>query len=272
MQFSIQHDGRPFTFRTYSKGDAISCRMRKYGTFYERDLLEYSRAILSELPPGGLVVDIGANLGNHSVYWAALSARHVVSIEANPALTDILTENLESNAPASSFTVVSGGAGEQSALGRVRLSHRAPDQYGLAGVDVDARLRREDDGVFEIHPLGEWLARSGHADEPVRLLKIDVEGAEIPVLCGATPVLDRDRPEIFAEAATRTERNALDAALAPWGYGRIRRFCSTPTWHYSTQSNSLTRWRWRRLGDAARLQWRYAKLRHSIVSRVRRAG
>ncbi len=272
MQFGIEHEGRLYSFQTYSSADAISRRMRKYRTFYERDLLEYSRAILGEAPPGGLVVDIGANLGNHSVFWGVHSARHVVSIEANPELTEILTSNLGNNVAASDFTVIAGGAGEYSTLGKVRLSSRAPDQFGLAGVDTDPGWSPDETGVFEIHPLGVWLTRVGLSAEPVRLLKIDVEGAEIPVLCGAAPVLERDRPEIFAEAATRAERDALDAALSPWGYRRIKRFCSTPTWHYSTQPNALTRWRWRRLGDAARLQWRYAKLRHSLVSRLRRAG
>lgn len=272
MQFQITYEGQLFDFRTYSAADAISRRMRKYGTFYERDLLEYSRAVLSELPPGGLVVDIGANLGNHSVYWAAHVSRHVVAIEANPALTNILTDNLRANAPHGSYTVIAGGAGQQSALGRVQLAARAPDQFGLAGVSIDDQLRRGDAGVFEIHALGEWLNRIDRPDEPVRLLKIDVEGAEIAVICGAAAVLERDRPEILAEAATLAEREALDAALTPWGYRRIKRFCSTPTWHYSTQSSAFTRWRWRRMGDAARLQWRYAKLRHSISSRIGRAS
>lgn len=272
MQFQIEHDGQPFQFTTYSAGDAIARRMRKYRTFYERDLLDYSRALLAELPLGGLVVDIGANFGNHSVYWAAFSNRHVVAIEANPALAPLLTANLQANSAGGEFTVVAGGAGDHSAMGRIRPSSRAPDQFGLAGVESRPDLRAGDAGVFEVHALSEWMHRIGRGGEPVRVLKIDVEGAEIPVISGAIPILERDRPEIFAEAATPAERMALDVVLAPWGYRRIKRFCSTPTWHYSTEPSSLTRWRWRRLGDAARLQWRYAKLKHSIVSRIRPAA
>jgi FkbM family methyltransferase len=187
-------------------------------------------------------------------------------------LTDILSENLRRNVPEGAATVIAGAAAERSSLAHVRLASRAPDQFGLAGVEIDDRLRPGDAGVIEVHPIEFWLARSGREQQPVRLLKIDVEGGEIPVLCGAAAILERDRPEVFAEAATRPERDALDATLAPWGYRRIKRFCSTPTWHYSAQPSRLTRWRWRRMGDAARLQWRYARLRHSVVSRVRRAG
>jgi FkbM family methyltransferase len=272
MQFQIDHEGRSFPLETYSADDAIARRMRKYGTFYERDLLDYSRSLLAELPAGGLVVDIGANFGNHSVFWSAYSGRRVVAIEANPALQAILEGNLRRNSLTGEFQVVAGGAGDHSALGRVRRSARAPDQFGLAGVEEHAGLRAGDEGVFEIHSLARWLELLELADDPVRLLKIDVEGGEIPVLAGAIPVLERDRPEIFAEAATDAEQRAIDLALAPWGYRRIKRFCSTPTWHYSTQANKFTLWRWRRLGDAARLNWRYLKLKHSVVSRLRSAG
>ena len=272
MQYTIDQDGRPFTFRTYSAEDAISRRMRKYHTFYERDLLDYSNALLAELPAGGLVVDIGANFGNHSVYWGAVSERPVVAIEANPALAPFLEENLRTNVAAGRYTLIAGGAGERSSLGRVRPADRAPDQFGLAGVEEVEATEAAAADVFEIHPLAVWLQKSGLAETPVRLLKIDVEGAEIAVINGAIPILERDAPEIFAEAATQMEREALDIALAPWGYRRVRRFCSTPTWHYSTERNRLTLWRWRRLGDAARLGWRYIKLRHSIVSRMRRAS
>lgn len=271
MQYTIDQDGRTLTFRSYSADDAISRRMRKYNTFYERDLLDYSDSLLSELPAGGMVVDVGANFGNHSVYWGAVSERQVVAIEANPALTPFLEANLRNNVPDGRFTLIAGGAGERSAMGRVRPSDRAPDQFGLAGVEVVDSDASEKD-LFEIHPLAVWLQRSGLGETPVRLLKIDVEGAEIAVVNGAIPILERDAPEIFAEASTRIEREALDIALAPWGYRRVRRFCSTPTWHYSTERNRLTLWRWRRLGDAARLGWRYVKLRHSIVSRMRRAS
>ena len=272
MLFDVDQDGRTFQFRTYSAEDAISKRMRKYRSFYERDLLDYSLSILAELPPGGLVVDVGANFGNHAVYWGALSDRHVVAVEANPELTPFLEENLEANVGPGDFTLVAGGAGERATLARVRPSDRAPEQFGLAGVEERSDLTLGDKGVFEVHPLGEWLALHGLADEPVRVLKIDVEGAEIAVINGAHSLLHRDSPEIFAEAATTAERDALDVALGPWGYRRVRRFCSTPTWHYSTQANPVTLWRWRRLGDAARLNWRYKKLRHSVVSRMRRAA
>ena len=271
MQFKIAHAGREFELATYSATDAIARRMRKYGTFYERDLLDYSLTLLAGFPDEGLIVDIGANFGNHSVFWSALSGREVVAIEANPELNPLLTENLRRNA-LSSYHIVAGGAGQATGLGRMRLSSRAPDQFGLAGVELDLNLSPTAEGVFEIHALPQWLERLQLESRRVRLLKIDVEGAEIPVLRGAWPILNRDRPEIFVEAATIAERTALDEELAAYGYQRVMRFCSTPTWHYSTLRGGWRRMRLRQQGAAARLRWRLQRLRHSVTSRLRPAA
>lgn len=272
MQFQIRFESRSFRFHSYSAEDGITRRMQKYGTFYEWDLLAYSRGLLAELPAGGLVVDVGANLGNHALFWGAYAGRTVIAVEANPALAPILTENLRSNLPTEAYRVVAGGAGAEAALARVRLSSRAPDQFGLAGVSIEPGLSAGEAGVFEIQPLPTWLGRLGLAETPVRLLKIDVEGAEIDVLRGAAGILERDRPEVIAEAATIAERTTLEQALAAWGYRRVMRFCSTPTWHFSTCRDRWTLARLRRRGAAARLTWRWLKLRHSLRSRLRRAA
>lgn len=272
MQFEIEFEGRRFPFHSHSAGDAITRRMQKYRTFYEWDLLVYSRWLLAAVEDAGLVVDVGANLGNHSLFWSACTGRTVVAIEPNPALLPLLTENLRRNVEAGRYHVVAGGAGAEPALARLRLASRAPDQYGLAGVEIDPQLSPGGPGVFEVQPLTEWLRRLELSQVPVRLLKIDVEGNELAVLDGAAPILHRDRPEILAEAADASQRRALETALAPFGYHRIMRFCSTPTWHFSTiRARRDVGWL-RRVGTAARLRWRWCKLKHSLRSWLRRAA
>jgi FkbM family methyltransferase len=270
MEFEIEHDGRRIRLETYSAEDAIARRMRKYRAFYERDLLEYSRALLADAEnQQGLVVDVGANFGNHSVFWGAFTGRHVVAVEANPALIPILSRNLRRNIDETRSTVIAGGAGAVAGEGRLRLAAHAPGQFGLARVE---RVVKGDAESFEIQPLDVWLDRSGLGGRGVSLLKIDVEGAEVDVLQGAAGILRRDRPEIIAEAATGAEREAIETALAPFGYRRIKRFCSTPTWHLSTRTERSRILRLHCVGTAARLRWRYARLRHSVASRLRPAA
>lgn len=275
MQFQFDYAGRPFRFRSYSDADAIAKRMRKYRTFYEQDLLEYSLELLRlRGHRDGAILDVGANFGNHSTCWGALSGLHVVAIEANPGLTAILEENLRANASPDAVTVISGGAGATSGVGRMRLTGRAAGQWGLGSVETLAASPETgtNDATFEIHPVDEWLHRRGCAGLPVRILKVDVEGAEVDVLRGAERVLMTHHPEIFVETATIEARDALDRCLAPHGYSRLNRFCSTPTWHYTTIASAPLRWRLKGAAAAARLRWRMHKLRHSVTSRVRRAA
>lgn len=271
MQFEFTYADRPFRFRTYSEKDAIACRMRKYGTFYEQDLLEYSLELLRAIDVrDGVVVDVGANFGNHSTCWSALSGLPVVSIEANPQLVPILTENLQNNASPQNSHVIAGGAGIESGQGRMRLTGRAAGQWGLGSVE---RVSSDDaEETFAIETVTEWLSRTPFASRTVRMLKVDVEGAEVDVLNGAAEILNQHRPEIFVETATDEARSALDACLVPFGYTRLNRFCSTPTWHYTTIRHMPLRWQLRSQALAARLRWRLHKLRHSVVTRLRPAA
>jgi hypothetical protein len=68
----------------------------------------------------------------------------------------------------------------------------------------------------------------------VTLIKIDVEGMEREVLAGATDVLRRHYPVVFAEAWTEDAKNRLSEMLKPLGYawtGRV--FNSTPTYEFA---------------------------------------
>ena len=68
--------------------------MRTLGTFYELGMLEDMR---SRLAPGDLVVDVGAHIGTHSVYLAALCACPVIAFEPHPNAFAALCENLHRN-------------------------------------------------------------------------------------------------------------------------------------------------------------------------------
>lgn len=61
---------------------------------YEQSVLEY---ILKDAQMGGgIVLDIGANIGNYSVYLVAHNIK-VLSFEPNPKLCQIIKENIKIN-------------------------------------------------------------------------------------------------------------------------------------------------------------------------------
>ena len=67
----------------------------------------------------------------------------------------------------------------------------------------------------------------------VSILKVDVEGGEMPVLRGAARLLAIDRPHVFAEAAEPAEFESIRGFLASFGYRAVGRYCATPTYLFS---------------------------------------
>ena len=77
------------------------------------------------------------------------------------------------------------------------------------------------------------LDRVLRSRQPVVVMKLDVEGMELSVLRGASRLLSRWRPVVFAEAQTVEEKDEIAAVLRPYGYtetGRV--FNSTPTFEF----------------------------------------
>jgi hypothetical protein len=106
-------------------------------------------------------------------------------------------------------------------------------QVGLADRRGEATAHL--DGVDVTFPV-ERLDRISRGR--IVVLKADVEGMEALVLRGATRILRRHRPVVFAEAFTEVERSAVEAVLAPFGYrptGRV--FNATPTYEFVAPPN-----------------------------------
>jgi FkbM family methyltransferase len=166
---SFEHAGESFRFGITAANLGLDMFLVA-GRFFEQDELDYCR---SHVPPGGTIVDVGANVGNHAVYFGRfLRPATLIPIEPNPAAVTLLKNNL--------------------ALNGIAADERG---FGLAlhdGQDlVVGRLAGE--GDVPVLPLDELI------DGPVSFLKIDVEGMELDVLAGARRILAEDRPLLFVE-------------------------------------------------------------------------
>src|SRR6188508_127340 len=76
--------------------DSIQGEISSRGTFYELDELLLLR---EHLKPGARIIDAGANIGNHSVFFDRVCrASEVIVFEPNPDVIDELRANLERNA------------------------------------------------------------------------------------------------------------------------------------------------------------------------------
>ena len=210
--------------------------IRTQRRFYESDLLDH---LAAHGPRGGVYVDVGANIGNHSVFFGRFLADQVVAIEPDPHLVRLLERNLRANR-VPRCTVLPVAVGARPGTGR--LSPRSGYE-GNAGAQRVVPAGADAEGpTVPVDTLDRLLAGLGEpvADD-VRLMKLDIEGMELEALAGAHHLLEAQRPDIVAEAASDVEHAGLHALLSGYGYREIARFCSTPTYHFSDPGRAWPR-------------------------------
>lgn len=164
--------------------DAIQ-RHHVGGKLYEAEELEI---IARQFPPGGVFLDIGANVGNHTVFAAkALNARKVFAFEPASPQSDILAINVILNEVVDRVTIYRLGLSNTAGTSRIQM--RSPLNIGGAGLSGGT------DGESVTLSRGDDVLGDTHID----FIKIDVEGHEMAVLEGLQNVIRTKRPTIFAE-------------------------------------------------------------------------
>ncbi len=162
------------------------------------------------LSPGDTVVEVGANIGAHTVHLAQLvgPAGRVLAFEPQHVVFQILCANIVLN---EAFNVRTFNAGSGDAAGTVKL----PDiDYALAesnfgGVSLIGASQGNDIPIIPLDTL----------DLPsLRLIKIDVEGMEAQVIKGAVAQLSRHRPILYVENDWRDKSPELISLIQSLGY------------------------------------------------------
>lgn len=197
--------GQPFTVNGITD-EYIFERIRSSAQPYEHELLEVLATL--DLPSDGLVVDAGANIGNHTIAFATAFGNDIVAIEPDPVNFALLTANVEANDLGGRVRAVQAGLWDSVA--RLRVEAHSDQNRGMVSVVEDA------EGDVEAVTLDE-IARGRR----VSFIKIDVEGAEERVLRGAAGVLASSHPVIAVEAHGPLEYRSVAEVLSPLGYEPI---------------------------------------------------
>jgi FkbM family methyltransferase len=176
--------GETVFFTVNNPRDTIQ-RCHVDGTFYEPEELAI---IARHFPIGGTFLDIGANVGNHTLYVAKfLRASRIVCFEPNPPAIALLESNVWLNGLA---RIVDG-----SYLG-IGLSDHAQEnvamRYGRGNLG-GGRI------VQEVGSIRLERADFLLAGQRFDFIKIDVEGMELAVLAGMSGLLATHRPRMFIE-------------------------------------------------------------------------
>jgi FkbM family methyltransferase len=200
-------------------GDHLLRAIDESGCFYEIDLLEQ---LWRRLPPIRAAVDVGANIGNHTIFLAGVLGADVIAVEPSPVAAEYLRRNIAANG-LTNVRVVEAAAGAEP--GTVTLSE--PPQLGHAKVSPGGSIP-----MTTVDDIAAELPR-------VDFVKIDVEGFESEVLAGCRSTIDRHQPAFAIE-------NLPELA----GYRRQGPFGATPAYLHAV------RWRRRAPGDPGYRVWR----------------
>ncbi|WP_283176226.1 FkbM family methyltransferase [Gemmobacter sp. 24YEA27] len=232
--------------------DYVQKFVRQNATPYELEML---RDMATRLHPGDIVFDIGANVGNHTLYLASRVGCHVVAFEPNTHLAEAISQSARLNNLSELITVKNVGVGDRR--GNAHFVKEIPENLGGQSIEMGA-------GTISVIPLD-----SLKKPAPVRMLKIDVEGFEIPVLRGARKLIARDRPVIYAECQNEAQFREVSALLLDMEYLVHSQFNATPTHLFiPAEQTSLSAYSrevvTEKTGEIYRLNERYTETRGSL--------
>jgi FkbM family methyltransferase len=164
----------------------------KYGVYAEDFVSSYFNHKLG-MKQGGILLDIGANIGWYSIVLAKESRLTVYAFEPHPFNFSMLKENIRIN----------------------HLDHIQAYPYAIA--DKEGRMKLH---IYKSYNMGRhslvdhgktgryhevdtisidtFMKNNGLAEKPVEMLKIDIEGFEMAALRGAENTLRRTR-FVFSE-------------------------------------------------------------------------
>ncbi len=200
--YTFDFEGRKVTLLLPFRHDLIEQTIIAKKTFFEIAELQIVRAYI---PPHANIVDIGANIGNHLVFFGLYTlSEKIYGFEPNPELYPILEQNVMLNGIRNK-TILS-----QVAIGSKRekgLVCGPSDKKNICYTDKSVMIHEK--GDIDIIPLDELI------EERIDFIKIDVEGMELDVLKGGIKRISEDMPVLFIESYDITDIINL---LAPLGY------------------------------------------------------
>jgi FkbM family methyltransferase len=189
------------TMEARDPSDSVYQQWLKYGTFQEIEELGKVKSMCL----GGTYVDIGANVGNHSVFFGTFCLPDlVVAVEPVHEFSQCLIRNMAINCPQQRYRLVRSALGAIEGLGYMAKSEHHPAENTWAVYS--------EGGDTEIVTLDSLNLYN------VSLIKIDVEGQEPEVLKGATKTLTRCAPVLLLEAVVPHKLDDIAAVIGPLGY------------------------------------------------------
>lgn len=181
------------------RGDMISTFADVYGEWSELEVALYRRL----LSPDSVVIEVGANLGLHTVPLAKIAASgQIICFEPQRPIFNVLCGNLALN-NLINVQPHRCAVGEQEDVVIIESTdYETPWNYGAFSIAGGLSGEGRFPGVVHAEPTTlvnlDGFPQTANLQR-LDLLKIDTEGFELAVLRGAHQLIARTRPTLFVE-------------------------------------------------------------------------
>jgi FkbM family methyltransferase len=184
-----------------------------WNIFFFSEYEKGTNNILSRyVKPGDTVIEAGANIGSETILLANLvgDSGKVYAFEPNKDVFNRLSYNARILNKKQNITCMEAALGEKDGIIQFNVY---PDDFFNSGMSSKYHTATD---VIDVKQLTlDSLVKNGEIAK-VDFIKMDVQGAELDVLLGATETLSKLRPHIFLEAHENQDR--LFELLTAAGY------------------------------------------------------
>lgn len=200
-------EARRGSFLVFDNDRYVGRSLIQLGEFSEDQAELFDRL----LKPESVVVEVGANIGAHTVVLAKRAAE-VHAFEAQRRVFNVLCGNMALN-ELDNVTCYRVAGGEV---------------HGVAEIpSLDFSAQENNFGSFSMESVGQVVDTVPVAPIliPCHFLKVDVEGWELQILRGAAPMILKHRPIMYVENDRAAKSDELIKLVQVLGYKAY--------WHYT---------------------------------------
>ncbi|MBT6512261.1 MAG: FkbM family methyltransferase [Rhodospirillaceae bacterium] len=174
------------------------------------------RFFQTTIKPGDTVIEVGAQMGAHTVGMAKAVGPEgrVHAFEPQRIMFQLLCANLALNGLLNTFAWNMAADEQPGTLFVPELDYEKSENFGGVALHRDNGVGQEVPAVA----LDRFMAKKGLGKAGLSFIKIDVEGMELPVLKGAAGLIAAQRPMIYFENDRRDKSEALLRWMLEAGY------------------------------------------------------
>jgi len=196
------------------EGEHIYRRIIRSTTFYEIGLLQYIRSLKLK----GIYIDVGANMGNHSIFFInECECIKLHCFEPHPDTYNTLLYNIQlNNYKQTDIELHNCALGDNDCLVNLHINTKNSGDCKIISENGNIKCLRLDNCI---------------SDNGICLIKIDAQGYELKILHGAAKLIEKNHPVLICETDTEKEFEEIDSYLHSLGYSTDKiKLAGSPTY------------------------------------------